>query len=122
MGSNEFNSHVRGWPVDVHKNKGFAVVANDESMVPAGIEPRMVLYCDPTLTARDGDIVYIEDDDRRATIKKFKGYSEIEGKKVVLIQSWRTKENDCQQQEFSQTLPESKINRMAVVSYIKRRP
>jgi transcriptional regulator with XRE-family HTH domain len=109
-------------PVDIHKNKGFGVIVAGKSMVHAGIEPDMTLYCDPSLDIQDNDLVYVEDNEKRATIKYFKGSGKKAGESTVILQEQKDINNDDQQDEPLLIIPVSKINRMAVVSYIKRMP
>ena len=111
-------------PVDIHRAGGFGVVAIGDSMLPAGVEPGFLLYCDPTIPPKRGDLVYLEDLEGNATIRVFQRITDQGGEEVYQLKGWLDPDGDLPnepQKPFTFETPKSKIARLAVVVYVKRR-
>ena len=112
-------------PPDIVKQKGFAVIAVGDSMVPAGVNQGHVVFCNPSLEPLIGDIVFVENNEGHATIKLYKGQSEINGEVFTVLQGWlpgNEKHPDRPQKPYTLEVKEDQIQKIAPVIYIKRRP
>jgi len=108
-------------PPDIAKaEEGFAVVAVGHSMAPAGIMPGHILFCDPKQEPVIGDVVFVEQDDGRATVKLFSGRSSRQGGRFIILEGWLPKQ-DGPPQPFTLEVRESVVKVLAPVIYIKRR-
>lgn len=97
----------------------FAVIAAGESMVPAGIAPGQICYCDPDQSAFAGEAVYVAAVDGRATIKEFKG--EKPGKPGWLrFRGWKEQTNG-KRKEFFLDLEDKDVEKIAPVIFVRRR-
>jgi SOS-response transcriptional repressor LexA len=110
-------------PLDIVQSKGFAVVAVGDSMIPAGIEPGFVLFCNPSIEAKPGMIVFFENKDGQATVKFYRGESVINGgQKAIVLQGWLPEPEDGSngQKQYTDQIAASKVKRIVPVAYIKR--
>ena len=97
----------------------FAVIAAGESMVPAGIAPGHICYCDPNQSALVGEAVYVAAVDGRATIKEFTG--ETQGKPGWLrFRGWKEQSNGKREQFFLD-LEDKDVEKIAPVIFVRRR-
>lgn len=97
----------------------FAVIAAGESMVPAGIAPGQICYCDPDQSAFAGEAVYVSAVDGRATIKEFTG--EAPGKPGTLrFRGWKETQNG-KRKEFFLDLKDKDVEKIAPVIFVRRR-
>lgn len=113
-------------PVDVAKSKeGFAAIAIGDSMIPAGIEPGFLVFCDPTIKPREGDAVFVERTDGHASIKLYYGEDDVKGIPVLRLQGWLPQNPDdlsAPQAPVKSEINLDTIARVATVVYVKRRP
>ena len=111
-------------PPDIHKGgKGFAVVAIGDSMVPAGIEPNFLIFCDPERDPLPGDIVYVEDTENHGTIKVYVGPTKVGNGDFIALQGWLPRDPtdpDTPQKPFTLEVAASKVKRVCTVVYIRR--
>ncbi len=100
----------------------FAVIAIGPSMQPEGIRHGFVVLCDPNLTPRKGDVVYVERRDLEegtvhASLKLFVSRDDD----WVYLSSWSEPDRDgCQEMEFAE-LSTRYLGRLVVVAMVKRR-
>jgi transcriptional regulator with XRE-family HTH domain len=109
-------------PVDIHKNGGFAVVPTGECYLPPGIKPEMLVFCDPSIEIRRGDIVYLEDNDNRATIRYLKDIIDKEEDQKIILHCQEPTKRTVDQNTKEMYIPASSVRKMVTVVYIKRRP
>lgn len=98
----------------------FAVIAFGDSMAPLGINDGFLLYCNEVEEPEQFDIVYVELEDNRATVKQFVGFSEKAGGESYMLQGYLPSKNNLPQEPFTIDIIKSKVVRVAVVRYIKR--
>lgn len=100
----------------------FAVIAIGPSMQPEGIHHGFVVICDPNLTPRKGDVVYVERRDLEegtvhASLKLFVSLDQD----WVYLSSWSEPDQDGRQEiEFAE-LSTDYLGRLVVASMVKRR-
>ena len=100
----------------------FAVIAIGASMQPEGIRHGFVVICDPNLTPRKGDVVYVERRDLEegtvhASLKLFVSLDQD----WVYLSSWSEPDQDGRQEiEFAE-LSTDYLGRLVVASMVKRR-
>lgn len=92
-----------------------AVIAAGESMVPAGIGPGHICYCDPDQQPLAGDAAYILRRDGLATIKIYLGESKT-GPNYIGFKGW-LRNGD----EYTDDILESQIETLAPVVFVRRR-
>lgn len=113
-------------PVDIAKSKeAFAAIAIGDSMIPAGIEPGFLVFCDPSLEPKKGDAVFVERTDGHATIKIYGGEVNFKGQAMIRLQGWLPRKEDdpsAPQEPFTMDELLDTIKRVAPVVYVKRRP
>ncbi|MBF0168757.1 MAG: helix-turn-helix domain-containing protein [Alphaproteobacteria bacterium] len=119
---------LRGWfqegsmsvrasrPGDLRNPEAFAVMAVGQSMLPAGIHPGFLCFCDPTDSPDPGDAVFVERADGRASIKVF---SQSEPGWITL-QGWLDPVNGVQESYFDK-ITASQIKKIATIVYVKRK-
>lgn len=127
---------MRGWelqsatsmfapaPADIKVADGFAVIATGDSMVPAGILPGNVIFCNPVIMPLEGDIVYVERPDGYATIKLWQGKTKRAGKEFIKLKGWLPANPDAPdepQKPYTDEFLKDQVKRVAVVVYIRRR-
>lgn len=99
-----------------------AVMATGESMIPAGIGHGMVCFCDPHAPPIEGECVYVETVDNRATLKRFLGRGQSEGGgEAIRLQGWKDVQGDMPQDSFTIEIDPSEIRTIAPVIYVQRR-
>lgn len=97
-----------------------AVIATGESMMPAGIAPGHICYCDPSQQVLAGDAVYVTRKDGLATIKVYIGESE-RGPEWIRFKGWLTPVGDNRQKDFFLDLLRKDLDTIAPVIYVRRR-
>lgn len=119
---------LRGWfsegsmsvrasrPGDLKNPNAFAVLAVGSSMLPAGIQPGFLCFCDPDDSPDPGDAVFVERADGRAGIKVFRASEPG----WITLQGWLDPEND-RQDPYTDKIAASQIKRIATVVYVKRK-
>ena len=100
----------------------FAVIAIGASMQPEGIRHGFVVICDPNLTPRKGDVVYVERRDLEegtvhASLKLYSGRDED----WVYLASWSEPDQDGRQEMEFAELSTRYLGRLVVASMVKRR-
>lgn len=99
-----------------------AVMATGESMIPAGIGHGMVCFCDPHAPPIEGECVYVETVDNKATLKRFLGGGQSEGGgEAIRLQGWKDVQGDMPQDSFTIEIDPSEIRTIAPVIYVQRR-
>ncbi|MGE4539056.1 MAG: LexA family transcriptional regulator [Desulfovibrio sp.] len=97
-----------------------AVIAAGESMVPAGIAPGHICYCDPDQQVLAGDAVYVRRRDGLATIKVFLGVSHELGPDYVRFKGWLPAVGPVRKEFFIDTLAQE-IETIAPIIFVRRR-
>ena len=97
-----------------------AVIAAGESMLPAGIAPGHICYCDPEQSPLAGDAVYVTRRDGLATIKVFLGEGE-RGADWIRFKGWLPSNGNGQRKEFFIDVLATEVKGMAPVIYVRRR-
>ena len=96
-----------------------AVIAAGECMVPAGIGPGQICYCDPDQQPLAGDAVYVVRKGGLAAIKLYVGEGEL-GSDWIRMKGWLpAKEGD--QMSFFLDIAISHIEKIAPVIFVRRR-
>lgn len=100
----------------------FAVIAIGPSMQPEGIRHGFVVICDPNLTPRKGDVVYVERRDLEegtvhASLKLFISRDED----WAYLASWSEPDQDGRQEMEFAELSTRYLGRLVVASMVKRR-
>lgn len=95
----------------------FAVMALGPSMLPAGVAPGFLAYCDPGREAEIGDMVLVE---RKNGTLSLKMYGGAEGA-WTLLQGWLPPDATGIQQPYTSREETDAIARVAPVVYIKRK-
>lgn len=120
---------LRGWfsegamavraarPGDLRNPEAFAVMAIGMSMVPAGIQPGFLCFCDPADSPDRGDAVFVGRADGRGSIKIFGGSEPG----WVTLQGWLDPDETGRQQSYLDKQAASQIKRLATVVYVKRK-
>lgn len=112
-------------PVDIATaDGGFAVVAIGDSMIPAGVEPGFICFCNPEIAPAAGDMVFVEREKSFATVKIYAGETRRKNTEFVALQDWlpiNKKNPDEPQKPFTLEIEKSQVKRIATVVYVKRR-
>lgn len=111
-------------PIDVHKADGFGVMVAGLSMKPEGVQPGFLLYCDPSVSPLEGDLIYLEDDQEHGAIKVFTGSTPRDGEEFLQVQAWEEPDEgspEKPQKPCQMEIPRADIKRLATVVYVKRR-
>ncbi len=104
-------------PGDFSEPDAFCVLAVGSSMVPAGILPGQVCYCNPHDDFGTGDAVYVERKDGTATIKLFIASDNTQ----LTLQGWLEPDENGLQTSYTDTLRIDQVRCIATVIYIKRK-
>jgi transcriptional regulator with XRE-family HTH domain len=97
-----------------------AVIATGESMLPAGIAPGHICYCDPEQPPLTGDAVYLSRKDGLATIKVYIGESE-RGADWIKLKGWLPSNGTGLRKEYFIDLLAKEVATLAPVIYVRRR-
>lgn len=103
-----------------------AVMANGESMIPAGIGHGHLCFCEPDLEPLRGDIVYVRRHDNLGTLKTFLGWGLEAGvpeatKGELCLRGWLDRNEFGQQKEIILTVDKILIKTVAPVVFVRRR-
>ena len=105
---------------DFHEDM-FAAMTVGDSMSPAGIMPGNIVFCDPRIKPRPGDIIYVEREyikgEGDATVKIFQG---IENDTLKLY-GWLPKKSDGTQSDFCVKNPMKFVKTIAPVVMIRKK-
>lgn len=119
--------HLKGWyntsplaittpvPMPDASDRVFAVLAVGHSMVPAGIKPGHVVFCDPDVSPAPGDVIFIERADGSASLKRLQ---ELAGEWLT-VEGWLDPDSSGQQKPYSEKLSLSTVRRLASVLFIR---
>lgn len=102
------------------------VMANGESMIPAGIGHGHLCFCDPDLEPLRGDIVYVRRHDNLGTLKTFLGWGLEAGiaeatKGELCLRGWLDRNEFGQQKEIFLTVDKILVKTVAPVVFVRRR-
>lgn len=105
---------------EFHKDYIAALTIGD-SMVPAGILPGNIVYCDPRLQPSKGEPIFVMRRDAHkeesAGVKIYNGHDE----KWIYLQGWLNKQEGKAQKEFNIQQLASEVSIIAPVVMIRRR-
>ena len=105
-------------PVDYpYSPEMFAVIAVGNSMQYEGIYQGFVVYCDPMVPVKAGDVVYVEKNDGTAAIKK---YLKRDNERLHL-QGWSEPKPDGTQTPYYEEVENAQVRRMSCVVVVKRK-
>lgn len=102
-------------PSPAATESAFAVLAVGHSMVPRGIQPGHVLFCDPGVKPSLNDVVYIEKADGTASVKGLKNLDDA----WVTIEGWLEPDSDGQQKPYLEKLALAAVKRLVSVVFIR---
>jgi hypothetical protein len=111
-------------PVDIFKNKGFAVIMRGEDLVPIHIEPDHIIFFSPKLDPEPGDIVFIERKDNWATVAVFKETKDTQIGPFFCLHCWMPsdpKNPGSPQEQVNVRVAQSQVKALATAVYVKRR-
>ena len=121
------NCNIKGWfnksplavsaplPMPDAGDDVFAVLAMGYSMVPAGVRPGHVVFCDPAIPPARDDIVFIERDDGKVSIKKLKDRDN----EWVTVEGWLDPDSFGVQKPYHEKINMGGIQRLASVIFIR---
>lgn len=102
-------------PVPATAENVFAVLAVGHSMMPRGIMPGHVLFCDPGVKPSRNDVVYIERNDGTAAVKALKALDES----WVTIEGWLDPSPSGEQTPCQEKFALSAVKRLVSVVFIR---
>lgn len=118
---------IRGWynpsplaittplPMPDASDKVFAVLAVGHSLVPAGLKPGHVAFCDPDVKPEHNDLIFIERADGRASLKRFKGRED----EWLTIEGWLEPDDKGQQLPYLERFSADSLKCLASVIFIR---
>lgn len=119
--------NIKGWynesplavttplPIPDASDEIFAVLAIGYSMVPAGIRPGYVVFCDPCVKPSIGDMLFIERMDGKVSIKRLKE----QAGDWLTIEGWLDPDDGGNQKPYSEQVHVRDVRRIACVIFIK---
>ena len=111
-------------PVDIFKNKGFAVIMRGYDLAPMHIEPDHIIFFSPKLNPYPGDILFVERKDSLATVAIFETIMPDKVDPIFVLSSWLPHDPmnpDRPQERIALRVANSDIKMFATAVYIKRR-
>lgn len=130
---------VSSIPVQLEGPGTFAMTVVGDSMVPAGLWPGQVVYCDSSALAAIGDAVFIRLKDGYATLKVFMGWTCFRPEearlsvvnadspkedKWILLQGWDSPEKDDEnksQKPYVISVGSAMVELIAPVIFVRRK-
>ena len=94
-----------------------AVIANGDSLVPAGIASGQVCYCDPDQSPLAGDVVYVAQNDDKGTLKVFLERTAT----TIKLKGWLPLNSENQRKAFEMEILAETIKTVAPVVLVRRR-
>ena len=105
-------------PIDYPPTPGlFAVIALGTSMHPEGIRQGFVLFCVPTKSIKEEDVVFVESTDGTASIKLYKKRDD----KWLHLQGWLPPDSEGNQKPYQEEVLNEAVKNVVCVVLVRRK-